>query len=82
MYTQPVSIVFKPFHTQNYASQKQNNDEPCELVSSFCKTFVPPDEKINHAQFDEKLVAKIASYKEKSVNPVLNMLKNAKKKQI
>lgn len=79
MYTQPVSIVFKPFHTQNYVNQKQNNDEPCELVSSFCKTFVLPDEKINHAQFDEKLAAQIASYKEKAVNPVLNMLKNAKK---
>ena len=79
MYTQPVSIIFKQFHTQNFVNTKQNNSEPCELVGNFCKTFVLPDEKTNHAIFDENLAAKIASYKEKSIKPVIDMLNTAKK---
>lgn len=55
--------------------------EKCEMVSEFCKTFILPDEKINYSRFDEKLASKIASYKEKSVKPVIDMLKTAEKER-
>ena len=81
MHTAPVSIVFKQFYTQNTVNIKQKDIEPCELVSSFCTTFILPDEKINHAQFDEQMASKIASYKEKSIKPVTDMLKTAQKEK-
>lgn len=52
-------------------------DEPCELVSEFCKTFKLPDEKKNHSDFDESLVQKIASYKDAATKPVTDMLQKA-----
>lgn len=55
------------------------SNKPCEMVTQFCKTFVLPNENRNHSLFDEKLVSKIASYKDKSVKPVIDMLKNAEK---
>lgn len=52
-------------------------DEPCILVSEFCKSFKLPDEKTNHASFDEQLTKKISSYKDASIKPVTDMLKKA-----
>ncbi len=77
MYTTPV--IFNNFNTQYSINKIQNVNEPHELVKNFCKSFILPDEKINHAQFNENLAAKIASYKEKSIKPVTDMLKTAKK---
>ncbi len=74
MHIQPV--VFKSFYSMSSTPAVSKRQEPCQMVEDFKKTFVLPDEKINHAVFDEKLAQKIASYKEKSVNPVLDMLKN------
>ena len=37
---------------------------------------VLPDERVNHALFDENLAQKIASYKEQAVSPVIDMLKD------
>lgn len=73
MYITP--IVFRQFNLKNTPQCK--NNEQCELVESFCKSFRLPDEKINYSQFDESLVSKITSYKEKSVKPVIDMLKIA-----
>lgn len=85
MYIMP--FTFRQFNIQlptaQAAAQKHIEqrhsvpDEPCELVSEFCKTFKLPDKKRNHSDFDESLVQKIASYKDDSIKPVTDMLKNA-----
>lgn len=71
------SVVFKQFYStgvrQPAAASASN--EACQMVDEFAKTFVLPDEKVNYSRFDEGLAAKIASYKERAVNPVLDMLK-------
>ena len=46
------------------------------MVRTFSKSFVLPDERVNHALFDENLAQKIASYKEQAVSPVIDMLKD------
>ena len=48
--------------------------QPCVLVDEFCQKFKLPNEKRNYSDFDEALATKISSYKEKSVQPVLDML--------
>lgn len=69
-------VTFKQFNiTQSVPVQKP--DTQCELVQAFCENFKLPDERKNHAQFDESLVKKIASYKECAVKPVVDMLKTA-----
>lgn len=73
------AISFNNFKIPNMSTIPTNNS--CELVAEFCKTFVLPDEKRNYSLFDEKLAFKIASYKDKSVKPVLNMLKMAEKEK-
>lgn len=54
---------------------RMNTAEPCQLVAQFCKTFKLPDEKRNHADFDEQLTKRISSYKNAAVKPVTDMLK-------
>lgn len=44
-------------------------------VSDFCKTFELPDEKTNHARFDEQKVVQIVENKENALNSVTEMLK-------
>ncbi len=75
MHIQPV--VFKNFYSISPAYPAVHEEAPCQMVEHFKKSFVLPDEKVNHAVFDENLAQKIASYKEKAVNPVLNMLKSS-----
>lgn len=71
-----VAPVFSQFkHIQPSASFPRLPEE-CELVDSFCKSFELPDEKSNHARFDEKMAAKIVSYKEKAVEPVIYELEH------
>ncbi len=70
----PVSPVFLQFNRVPQTPSFPQMPEPCELVYNFLKTFELPDEKTNHARFDEKLAAKIASYKEKAINPVISSL--------
>ncbi len=74
MHIQPV--VFQKFYTSSTAPIDTAPHEPCEMVRAFAKSFVLPDEKVNHALFDEKLAKTIASYKEQAVVPVVDMLKN------
>lgn len=57
--------------------KQTNTEEPCQLVAQFCKSFKLPDEKRNHADFDEQLTKRISSYKDASIKPVIDMLKNA-----
>ncbi len=68
------SVTFKQFYTKNMPKSLPCNDEQCQLVKTFCDSFVLPDENCNHAKFDENLVQKIASYKEKAIQPVTDML--------
>ncbi len=71
-------VAFRQFNTYkipNIVSSQSN--EPCEMVSAFCKTFSLPNDNRNYSDFDENLAQKIASYKEKSVKPVIDMLQNA-----
>lgn len=75
MYTTPVT--FKQFNMVPMSAVTAQNTQQCELVKAFCENFKLPDERINHSQFDENLAAKIASYKEKAVHPVVDMLKTA-----
>ena len=70
----PVSPVFLQFNRVPQTPSFPQMPEPCELVYNFLETFELPDEKTNHARFDEKLAAKIASYKEKAINPVISSL--------
>ena len=44
------------------------------VLESFCDGFKLPNEKRNHADFDEQLAAKIALDKEKAIPPILEML--------
>ncbi len=68
------SVTFKQFYTKNMPKSSSCNDEQCQLVKTFCDSFVLPDENCNHANFDENLVQQITSYKEKSIKPVIDML--------
>ena len=68
------SVTFKQFYTPHLQKSSQKSNEQCELVETFCSTFELPDENCNHAKFDENLVQKIASYKEKAIQPVTDML--------
>ena len=80
MLTTPV--IFNKFNTTPIVSVKNDTqNEPCEMVLGFCKTFILPNEKINYVRCDEKLASQIASYKEKAVQPVVDMLKNADKEK-
>lgn len=72
-------VTYKQFNVPMMHLTTRN--EKCVMVSEFCKTFVLPDDKRNYSQFDEKLASKIASYKEKSVKPVVDMLKTAEKEK-
>ena len=74
MHIQPV--VFKNFYTMSARPSAYDKQEPRELVRTFSKSFVLPDERVNHALFDENLAQKIASYKEQAVSPVIDMLKD------
>ena len=56
----------------------QKTDEKCKMVQEFCECFKLPNEKMNHADFNETLASKIAAYKELAVKPVTDMLKEAK----
>lgn len=71
------SLIFKPFYSPSLKSvgDIKPSNESCELVDAFVESFILPDEKINYSRFDEKGAAKIASYKELAINPVLDMLK-------
>lgn len=68
-------VTFRQFNIAQ--TQKTVRNEPCELVADFCRNFQLPDEKVNHSQFNESLASKIASYKEKAVKPVTDMLQTA-----
>lgn len=70
-------ITFRQFNIPQ--TQKTVQNEPCELVADFCRNFKLPDEKVNHSQFSESLASKIASYKEKAVKPVTDMLQTAER---
>ena len=72
-----VSPVFSQFNPIKPVLAPQKKLEQCEMVQEFFRTFELPDEKSNHARFDENLAAKIASYKEKAVIPVISSLKSA-----
>lgn len=74
-----IPITYNQFNIPQMPLTTKN--EKCEMVSEFCKTFILPDEKINYSRFDEKLASKIALYKEKSVKPVIDMLKTAEKER-
>ncbi len=74
-----VPVTYEQFHIPQM--QLTERHQPCQMVAEFCKTFVLPNEKRNYSLFDEKLVSKIASYKEKSVKPVVDMLKTAEKEK-
>lgn len=65
-------ITFNQFYT--VAQVQQAPKQLGELVTEFCRGFELPNEKINHAIWDESLVEKITLHKEKSVQPVLDML--------
>lgn len=73
MSVQPVT--FKNFYSMSVKTPQKTSQEPCEMVQEFTKSFILPDEKVNHAVFDEQLAKKISSYKERSINPVMDMLK-------
>lgn len=66
-------VTFNKFHTPPVANQIIA-EKPVDLLEEFCQGFKLPNEKRNHAYFDEKLAEKIASGKEKSIQPILNML--------
>ncbi|HIU85829.1 TPA: hypothetical protein IAD52_02520, partial [Candidatus Spyradomonas excrementavium] len=72
-----VSPIFAQFNNFQRVSGIPKAQEPCELVQDFFKTFELPDEKTNHARFDEKMAAKIASYKDDAVAPVISALNAA-----
>ena len=68
-------VTFNNFHTPSVLQNiKLQTNEPCTMIKAFCKTFKLPDEKKNYSDFDENLVQKISSYKEKAVTPVLDLL--------
>lgn len=69
------SITYKQFNIPQMPTVEKN--ELPELISKFCKTFTLPDEKTNHANFNEKIAKKIAAHKTQSVKPVLTMLQKA-----
>lgn len=73
-----ISPVFSQFNPIQPVLAAQKPPEQCELVKEFYKTFELPDEKSNHARFDEKLAQKIASYKERAIMPVISSLEAAK----
>ncbi len=72
-----VSPIFAQFNNFQRVSGIPKAQEPCELVQDFFKTFELPDEITNHARFDEKMAAKIASYKDKAIAPVISALNAA-----
>ena len=79
---QTTPVTFNKFTTATYFKpEKQNADEPCELVANFCKTFVLPDEKRNYVTCNGLLASQIASYKEQAIKPVTDMLKTASKEK-
>lgn len=70
----PVTPIFNKFIQTPIQS---NVDEPVRLITQFCQSFKLPDEKQNHAYFDEQLTKRIASYKNAGIKPVIDMLKKA-----
>lgn len=73
------SVTYKQFNIPTM--HLTTKSEKCAMVSDFCKSFVLPNEQRNYSMFDEKLASKIASYKEKAVKPVVDMLKTAEKEK-
>ena len=73
MHIQPV--VFKSFYNMSQKPLTAPDEDPHKMVESFTKTFALPDEKVNHALFDEQLAKKISNNKERAVEPVLELLK-------
>ena len=71
MYT--TLVTFRQFNISPSA-QKAHQSSQCEMVKSFCNTFVLPDDTCNHSRFDENLASKIASYKDRALKPVTDML--------
>ena len=72
MHIQVTSPIFKQFYAQTKQPLQQ-----CEMVQKFCSEFKLPDDTRNHADFNEELVQKIASYKEQAIKPVCDMLQTA-----
>lgn len=72
-----MTITPVAFHNFIPTQRQTNTDEPCILVAQFCKSFKLPDDKRNHADFDEQLTARISSYKDAAIKPVTDMLKKA-----
>ena len=73
---QVTPIAFRQFNTLAGAGT-QHTEQQCELVQKFCHDFRLPDETRNYSLFNEQLASKIASYKERAINPVISKLKTA-----
>lgn len=75
---QILPLIYKQFYSvPKPAVTAQSNDSALNTaIYAFVESSKLPDEKINYFTFDENLVSKIVSKKEKSIAPVLTLLQN------
>jgi hypothetical protein len=74
-----VKLFSHNIYSRKFSGQtpiKNTNSNLSNDITNFCESFQLPNEKINHAQFDENLVKKIVENKQNSLNLVVDLIKN------